>query len=371
MGLLKKVLFVAVILFVGSNANAKDAPSFDCSKAKLIIDKTICANSNLAKLDSDMAQLFKTYQSPKFANETQKAASQKEWLRQRNSCLYSKKFPVKSSEIECISLNYKIRIAELAQANIFTNSQLALKMMAEHSPEHLPYYKAILHYFNMPEGIERTEEIEEDLGGEFKKLDTEDSDWVKGLLSDFGINSIADGTKSDDKFGYLVSVLSSLENGPLIIPCDAFRAKPQMISALEPLFGSSRDNFLARSDCEIPQEMVKFKAFLDASFKEAPGCDGTMRFGIYRSRQLQIDVILLGRFQAVSEATNYYIEYLEDNSASDPKFNSFLKNRNALHKAAAKEIKAFWLVQYPENEMRIQDIEDNLAALSLGDFAGC
>ncbi len=372
-----KFLVLIIVIFGVFNAkisnalNAATQPSFDCAKAKSIVEKAICQSPKLAQLDKDLALIYKASKIPKFALPSQKSAAQNAWLKARNSCIKSKKMPIKNSEIDCVVANYESRIIELSQSTIFENYFLSEEMIAAYAHDRLPYFRALKHYFFTSNEVEKREKIEGDLENEFKKLDDEYSGYVKSILADYGVNSIADGIKDDEKFGYLLSLLSSIDVGPITIPCDAFRAKPALISALSPVFGSSRDNFLAQSDCEIPSEMVNFKSFLSAINKNAPYCDGTMRFGIYRSHQLHIEEILLGRFQELAETTNYYHEYLENKSGLIKELTKFLQSNKKLHQTAAKEVKAFWKREYPDNEMALPLIEDNLSAMALNLFAGC
>lgn len=368
----------AVFVFFGcigaNHANAmlvSQKPSFDCSKAKSPVEQGICNNAKLSKMDFELAQIYAAVKVPGFVTQSDKSKSQREWIKQRNSCVSSKKLPLKSSEIECISLNYEARIIALSQSAILDNYFLAEEMLATYAHDQLPYYRALKHYMTMPHGVERNEKIESDLSGEIGKLDGEYEGYVKSVLADYGVSNIADGLKDDEKFGYLLSILSSIDVGPLVLPCKAFVEKPKMMTALWPVFGSTRDNFLARSDCEIPSEMVKFNEFLKATNKSAPFCDGTMRFAIYKSHQLHIEEILLGRFEQLREKTFSYYDYLEDKTMMDKNFNSFLKKNNALQKAAAVEIKNFWDKNYPNNEIKLPEIEDNLASLALGDMIGC
>jgi len=79
--------------------------SFDCNKAKSKVEKAICGDSELSKLDEDMATAYK------FALKTHPVsgyvkARQKDWLSLNGYC-DRKKFN------ECLKANYKTRIASL------------------------------------------------------------------------------------------------------------------------------------------------------------------------------------------------------------------------------------------------------------------
>ena len=71
--------FLSFLLSVSFSA------SFDCSKAKLEVEKIICEFPSLSKLDEDMTKAYKYMLS--ISNETQKQElieEQRKWLKYRN-----------------------------------------------------------------------------------------------------------------------------------------------------------------------------------------------------------------------------------------------------------------------------------------------
>lgn len=73
--------------------------SFDCSKASTSVEKMICQNSKLNKLDERMAEVYKEVRKL----DQSVIASQKEWLKEVRSCRDEK----------CLENSYAIRVEEL------------------------------------------------------------------------------------------------------------------------------------------------------------------------------------------------------------------------------------------------------------------
>lgn len=94
------------------------AASFDCSKASSKIEKAICADPDLSKLDEDLAasykEMLKLHPVPEYIK-----ARQRDWLSSNKYC-DAKKLT------ECLKNNYKEQIAKLQfnkNTQIFTNSK--------------------------------------------------------------------------------------------------------------------------------------------------------------------------------------------------------------------------------------------------------
>ena len=78
------------------------AASFDCSKAISTVEKLICGNDELSKLDEELNAAYKyALDDEKQAGRTRQA--QKKWMTARNGC----------SDAACIKLAYQNRIFEL------------------------------------------------------------------------------------------------------------------------------------------------------------------------------------------------------------------------------------------------------------------
>ena len=81
-----KVLRIAVIFFlVIPTANAV---SFNCAKAKTFVEKEICSNSQLGKLDDALSENYKGTLASNIGDGARKdlRAEQKKWLSERNKC---------------------------------------------------------------------------------------------------------------------------------------------------------------------------------------------------------------------------------------------------------------------------------------------
>lgn len=87
------------------------AASFDCEKASTKIEKMICGNVDLSRLDEDLSKAYKTaLQDEKKSEPTRQA--QKKWIKDRNSC----------QNTACVILAYHNRISELTSNFGSTNS---------------------------------------------------------------------------------------------------------------------------------------------------------------------------------------------------------------------------------------------------------
>jgi uncharacterized protein YecT (DUF1311 family) len=101
-----------VVLAVSFHAEVK-AASFDCEKAKSAVEKMICADAELSKLDEELADVYKTALLDEERSESIRRI-QKQWLKERNSCI----------DASCVNLSYTTRLNELslAQEKSFSKS---------------------------------------------------------------------------------------------------------------------------------------------------------------------------------------------------------------------------------------------------------
>ena len=93
------LLLVALPLCLAAKAQGS---SFDCSKATTKIEKMICSDTELSKLDEELAEAYNEALR-KVAYPTDLKREQKEWLKERNLC----------TDIECIGNRYRQRLASL------------------------------------------------------------------------------------------------------------------------------------------------------------------------------------------------------------------------------------------------------------------
>lgn len=80
----KKSLFIFSIMACSSNY----AASFDCNKAVSDVEKMICSNQKLSRLDDYLSQNYKIAMGPDMpeGSKSKIIKSQKDWLNKRNTC---------------------------------------------------------------------------------------------------------------------------------------------------------------------------------------------------------------------------------------------------------------------------------------------
>ena len=114
----KSILMTSVLttLAAGNVYAAEEIkPSFDCAKAKTRVEKLICSDAELAKLDREMSSEYRTLVSDKTLDGELKEIlknNQKKWLdsREKAPCLENEDV---SEQQKCIKNVYRIRIKEI------------------------------------------------------------------------------------------------------------------------------------------------------------------------------------------------------------------------------------------------------------------
>lgn len=82
------------------------AASFDCAKATSDVEKVICSNADISKLDDELSELYKhVYADSADKEQKQLKLDQLSWLKKRNACLSR----------TCIRDAYKTRLSELIE----------------------------------------------------------------------------------------------------------------------------------------------------------------------------------------------------------------------------------------------------------------
>ena len=115
---LKTILMTSVLttLAAGNVYAAEEIkPSFDCAKAKTRVEKLICSDAELAKLDREMSSEYHSLVSDKTLDGELKEIlknNQKKWLysREKTPCLENEDV---SEQQKCIKNVYRIRIKEI------------------------------------------------------------------------------------------------------------------------------------------------------------------------------------------------------------------------------------------------------------------
>lgn len=87
---------------------AAHAASFDCGKAQSKVEKMICADAELSRLDEEIAKVYGDVLK-KYPDEALLKKQQRGWLKVRNRC----------KDFSCLGDNYRGRLAELNEANVF------------------------------------------------------------------------------------------------------------------------------------------------------------------------------------------------------------------------------------------------------------
>ena len=102
----QKLFFGMILLSIIQIGNAA---SFDCNKAKSPVEKAICADSELSKLDEDLSQTYKlaVIEYP-VANYLR--IRQREWIKANSFC-------DKNKMVSCLKDRYKERIKKLSDVN--------------------------------------------------------------------------------------------------------------------------------------------------------------------------------------------------------------------------------------------------------------
>ena len=110
-----KHFFYFLILFLYSNLTY--SASFDCTKAKSPVEKAICSDTELGKLDEDLSKVYKDALK-EHPVENYVKTRQRAWLKTNSNC-------DKSKLATCLKENYKERIKQLSgisKIKVYSNS---------------------------------------------------------------------------------------------------------------------------------------------------------------------------------------------------------------------------------------------------------
>ncbi len=94
---MKQTLLLLALLI----ASSVQAASFDCTKATTKIERMICGDAELSKLDEELNAAYKSAAQDNSQGTARR--EQKEWLKRRNSC----------EDVTCLRDAYQARIAQL------------------------------------------------------------------------------------------------------------------------------------------------------------------------------------------------------------------------------------------------------------------
>ena len=97
-----------LLAFVASALPAvSHAASFDCAKAASFVEKAICSNATLSRLDDALSENYSSMRAANIGDGARKhlQASQKKWLAERNRC----------ADEKCVASAYRKRIDEICE----------------------------------------------------------------------------------------------------------------------------------------------------------------------------------------------------------------------------------------------------------------
>lgn len=108
--------FVLCVMGCISLALSAQAASFDCTKASTKVERIICDNPEISKLDEELNTAYKaTLQDVKQVDSIKQA--QKQWMKERNSC----------SDAACVKRAYEARLSSLSTIHTSLNNSVASK----------------------------------------------------------------------------------------------------------------------------------------------------------------------------------------------------------------------------------------------------
>ncbi len=101
---MKTRTFLLALLF---SSSAVHAISFDCKKASTLVEKSICTDPFLGKLDDALSENYKYMFASDIGDGARKdlRTTQKKWLSERNNCINNK----------CLADAYRKRVDEICE----------------------------------------------------------------------------------------------------------------------------------------------------------------------------------------------------------------------------------------------------------------
>jgi uncharacterized protein len=113
---------VSLLILLNLFSSFVIAASFDCTKATTFVEKTICSEPLLSKLDDALAENYiGMYYSNFGGSQKSLKAEQQKWLSSRNKCTNSK----------CLITSYQKRIDETCDYGVISGLHPICKMSDE------------------------------------------------------------------------------------------------------------------------------------------------------------------------------------------------------------------------------------------------
>lgn len=297
---MRGLVVLGVALLMGLLPGRAAAQSFDCAKARTVVDKAICADATVAREDANMARLYAAAGTSAWGKgRSNQLATQREWIGDRDTC-ESLRAGVDETPIgACLLSAYQQRNRDLAVALLFTDRALALPVLRRVDPEGAGLYEAIALYVERGQGWDRA--VTALVTPYWKRMQTDESaSYGRDILA-YTMRGPQDVIRSDEDFGAFAYVVSAYFGGVggtvgAPFPCGALVRRPGLLSAVTPRFGSTLDSFAFYTDCDSTQPpQPRFDAFLDSLTLVDPACEeGTIRFAMYKSAALDPTSASLG-----------------------------------------------------------------------------
>lgn len=282
--MMSKWLYALIVLILCAAAPAARAqtpatgPSFSCTGAKGAA-AIVCADKDLSAEDRTLTALYAAARvSATGVGASNEQVAQRTWLHDLDSNCAKGTAKVQH---DCVKSSYDSRVGMLAQAALFTDHAAAMVAIQHLTPNDAPIYEAIWLYSTINDVGQRQTKVAAALKPVFTALDDGARDEIKAMD---GPATAEDAAASDKAFGLFVD-LATVEGGHSIgWPCMAILKRPDLIAALGALYGSTKDNALPYDDCgDTMPPAPAFTAFVSKPFEGVPECDGTIRFGSYRT----------------------------------------------------------------------------------------
>jgi len=209
---------VFVVSFAGLPAHGA---SFDCAKAKSVMEKSICANPKLSKLDEEVNV---AYTAAKNSGNTEAITSQqRSWLKERNACKTS----------DCIETLYTQRLKEL---ETIQSASTVLRQIARSGEQ------------DAPQAISSAEDFLKPSNKEFPPYpDIWGVDLPLGV-SVFGIYPAGNGDFVVGAYGKEKSTYNWVSRNETYLMTGLFSGKQWRIAERDPMLLKNRNNNGAVSD---------------------------------------------------------------------------------------------------------------------------
>lgn len=111
-----RIVWITLVWFVP--ALTANAASFDCAKAATKVEKLICSEAEISKLDEELSSAYKAVLKDEKQDDTVKQVQkqvQKQWMKERNDC----------SEVVCVKRAYEGRLLSLAMIRMTSGEPMS------------------------------------------------------------------------------------------------------------------------------------------------------------------------------------------------------------------------------------------------------